>query len=934
MSLTNAMKQPFCPREVKTSEAESTLIRLAERDQFSPRLRDVLQGLLALCASGLELRISETLTEFEKQLVRLADKATMHQQNLYFDSIGELKRRRADVAPRFLLSLENSLARLGEAVTASSGAGGPASATPKLALTDSMQLDESLVLSDIATKVELRVREPLYALGHRFGVLAGTLRIACEIMPLGPRSITAALRFGTSTLDLVLEHRLVLYRCFERVVMSQIGSLYVTLNNFLVERDILPCLHMLPTRRVENGASCAAAVPGPQAASEAPANHASSATGVAEDAKPLPIFQAGTGPRRVCTPIRQGARSGDFFGTLRQLLGECRRAEAYTASGDELQVALAALQVCQAAATGAEGKLSLHSAEQIKQEILAFLRERCADGRAPRLSEEDGDAIDLTAMLFEFLSRRARSDGIANWILAKLQMPVLRAALKDKSFFSDAAHGARRLLNDFVEAGRFWVDENEDERDPTLVEKLQRLTNHVACEYQGEALVFAGALQELSGPIQTLVHKVEVAERRHVEAAVGHEKLERCGLLAAAAIAERIAGNKPGEFLRTLLERGWKDVLTITLLRDGEGSAGYMRRLDVVDRLLAGARAKENGSDESLPPDLRTEVESGLTQVGLLDDDIRAITQKLFARADADQEESPISQTELAIKLKLKARLGEHQAASAAQSILVTDEPRPLDPGEQAVLDRLHTLAPGTWFEFKVNQQGDTARRKLAWYSTQTGRCLFINQRGAASEQRTLRDLACEIASEQAWIVSTQQESLVDRAWAAICGTLRNFSERKDSHLQISSLAERRLGQPPRLTAQAGQPQQKESRTLLLVDDEVNIQRALTRVLRGEGYRILGATSARDAIEILGQHEVQVIIADQRMPDVTGTEFLTIVKTTHPNTVGILLSGYSDAAAVTDAINRGAIYKFLTKPWDDDDIRLQVREAFGACELC
>ena len=69
------------------------------------------------------------------------------------------------------------------------------------------------------------------------------------------------------------------------------------------------------------------------------------------------------------------------------------------------------------------------------------------------------------------------------------------------------------------------------------------------------------------------------------------------------------------------------------------------------------------------------------------------------------------------------------------------------------------------------------------------------------------------------------------------------------------------------------------------------------------------------------------------MPDVTGTEFLSNVKAMYPDTVRILLSGYSDAATVTDAINRGSIYKFLTKPWDDEDLREQIREAFVAAEV-
>jgi FixJ family two-component response regulator len=116
--------------------------------------------------------------------------------------------------------------------------------------------------------------------------------------------------------------------------------------------------------------------------------------------------------------------------------------------------------------------------------------------------------------------------------------------------------------------------------------------------------------------------------------------------------------------------------------------------------------------------------------------------------------------------------------------------------------------------------------------------------------------------------------------------------------------------------------------TLLLVDDETNILNSLTRALRRDGYRILTATCAKEGLEILGRENVDVIVSDQRMPGMTGTELLSRVKEMYPEIVRIVLSGYTDLSAITNAINEGAIYKFLTKPWDDEDLRTQIQDAF------
>jgi len=120
-----------------------------------------------------------------------------------------------------------------------------------------------------------------------------------------------------------------------------------------------------------------------------------------------------------------------------------------------------------------------------------------------------------------------------------------------------------------------------------------------------------------------------------------------------------------------------------------------------------------------------------------------------------------------------------------------------------------------------------------------------------------------------------------------------------------------------------------ETPAILCVDDEENVLKALVRAFRREGYRVFAAQSARAGLEILEPHSVAVIISDHRMPEMTGTEFLQQVKERYPNTVRILLSGYIERNSVTSAISLGTIYKFLTKPWDDEELRRVVREALA-----
>ncbi|NIA00263.1 EAL domain-containing protein [Massilia sp. CCM 8734] len=129
------------------------------------------------------------------------------------------------------------------------------------------------------------------------------------------------------------------------------------------------------------------------------------------------------------------------------------------------------------------------------------------------------------------------------------------------------------------------------------------------------------------------------------------------------------------------------------------------------------------------------------------------------------------------------------------------------------------------------------------------------------------------------------------------------------------------------------QPQEPESpdnhrQTLLIVDDDVNVLSALHRLFKRDNYRILTAVSPAEGFEQLALHTVQVIVCDQRMPGMSGTEFLSKVKELYPDTIRIILSGYTGLEAVLDSINRGAIYRFYTKPWDETQLRDNVRLAF------
>lgn len=115
--------------------------------------------------------------------------------------------------------------------------------------------------------------------------------------------------------------------------------------------------------------------------------------------------------------------------------------------------------------------------------------------------------------------------------------------------------------------------------------------------------------------------------------------------------------------------------------------------------------------------------------------------------------------------------------------------------------------------------------------------------------------------------------------------------------------------------------------TLLFVDDEQHILNALNRTVRGEGYRVLTSTDPESALDIVRDEGVDIVVSDHLMPKMDGIEFLARVREIKPDTLRIILTGHAQLDMAMDAINKGQVYKFMTKPWDDASLRQELRMA-------
>lgn len=779
----------------------------------SARARRLLEALYAQYAQALADPLKLTLVSLERELFGHAERARNSQ--VQADLYAEMQRLRDHgdrFAPRFLEGLLQELASLCEPRRVVATGDTPASQPfHALTLVEDNEIDRDIVLGEIARRETSRCNTALQLLGQRFGVLAAAPAFEPENIPLGPHVACRILREAGDTLGLTLDSQLALYRVFERQALDRYAELVERANILLAHEGVLPGLVYLPylarpgqARRGQRpggdagttpGASAQARAEGPRANSQRPLTSwggqaPRAAWGAAMDGEAMagagamddaPIGEAAAGVGADWSGVQdQPSANDDRFGpaisSLRGMLGAARQAHALPGGGGlgaaagipagggvpmqpaVLHQALGSLQ--SRAATGDATMSACRSVADVQRELLRMLR--VEHGPQASLSPQDADTFDLLGLLYNEIDREVRSGTSAAELLIRLQVPVVRAALQDSAFFVRDQHPARELLNAVAESGATWLA--DDDADPQLLQKLGSAVDKVVSDYQGDEAVFETANQEIQTHYRNQARKAEVAERRHVEAARGKERLEMAKRLAGDSIEHVCAVHSPPKFVQTLLRQAWSDVLTLTLLRQGEQSEEWAERQSATDR-IAEVTCRPAGG----PPDITLggEVEGALLQVGYHRDEAGAIARRLSTPGG---EDDVTSRTELTAKLKARSRLGEQGDPEAAPR---KPTPAPRSPVEEGHYRGLRTLPFGTWFEFVTNQQGDFRRQRLSWYSLVTDNALFVNQRGQKIGEHSLDALARLMATGQARIVTEEKGRLIDRAWQATVRALR-----------------------------------------------------------------------------------------------------------------------------------------------------------------
>ncbi len=668
-----------------------------------------------------------------------------------------------------------------------------------LTLIDDGDLEEDLALDGVIAKGMRQFSKEIYALNQRFAAMKGVAEVTDEQNPVGPSVISRVFPASITELDVDLRIKLVIYKLFEREVIQYLGAMYDDINAMLKAAGVLP---KLPSRVKHNPISPAVIK-----------HQELTASGNVDEARSIEAAQQAE---------IDSAEQAEIFETLRGLLQTTRvhrpenQLNLPQVNASDLMSALSGLQ--QQRNAGQSQALSLDQAigeiGDLRNQL--HLNLGMGEGTSPvkSFAGMDEDTIDIISMLFEFILDDTNLPDAMKALLSRLQIPMLKVAILDRKFFADKQHPARKLLNSLAKSAVGWVDDG-DRSDASLFGKISSIVTRVLEEFHEDLQIFNELYEEFNQFINAEEQGAVVQEERIAEVTKGREKMKLAQIRVAEVINTRVKGvTCLPDVVKELLKEGWKDVLMLTYLRQGEESEKWIHVVGLVDKLLWSVQPKNEIKDRQKLlksiPELLKALRAELVEISFDQHKLGRWLKQLQAshiqalKGDEEKLQEDLSSkpeqpatTELTNDVSKpddapKAEQTE-PAVSETQVKATTPEagkPEPLQLVAEDIIEtplfsasngkankdefdeQAEAIHLGTWIDWKAND-GKQLRGKLTWKSTITGTLVFVGRKGTKLAELAVTELAELLRTDKAHLLAEADQPILERAMNAMVDSLK-----------------------------------------------------------------------------------------------------------------------------------------------------------------
>ncbi|WP_426113623.1 DUF1631 domain-containing protein [Pseudomonas sp. DSP3-2-2] len=722
--------------------ARLPVVLLQVRDKAAQQLKEALQALFD--------NADDTLFE-------MADRAHNNtEQNTFFEAMRDLRLKRKSIERAFLDKFYEAFLRLGQYQITEPVIPG-AMSFDKLALVHNDDLEKTVAVDAMVAKVLSRDGVALGQLTTRLNQLI-TQPLSDNSNPMGPAMLCDFFLQAGRSLGVEIKVKLIILKLFEKYVLADADHLYAEANQLLIATGVLPELKALPARRASDRVTRQART---------------------SDLADPDLAQA-------ADKLDKGVQ--EVFSALQELLLQVRgnlaprhepNAEARPISSQDLLRLLSHLQQY---VPSPEAQDDFDLRNQLEQ---LLTRVSVKSGKFRVVGGGDEDVINLIAMLFEFILDDRNLPSSLRALIGRLQIPMLKVAVIDKSFFSRGSHPARRLLNEIASAALGWGGRDDYQRDSLYV-RVEQIVQRLLNDFVDDPAIFSELLVDFLAFTSDERRRSELLEQRTRDAEEGRARAEMARLRVQHELNDRLVGKTLPEVVVRLLQEAWSKVLLLMCLKHGDESGEWEAGLAAMDDLIWSVELHEEPEARQrlldLVPGLLKALREGLASAAF---DPFA-TSEFFSQLEvlhvqAFQHFSKM-QDEAAEGVSLEA---EGEGGTGLSMIEVVEEIVLVAPGDQLISEPVQRLPDddagllqvdqlrlGCWVEIQEDEE-HRLRCKLAAIVEPSGRYVFVNRTGMKVLEKTRMGLAVEF--RRGAIRMLDDALLFDRALESVIGNLRKL---------------------------------------------------------------------------------------------------------------------------------------------------------------
>ncbi|QXZ13492.1 DUF1631 domain-containing protein [Pseudomonas sp. AO-1] len=703
------------------------------------RLPVILLQVRDKAAQQLRHGLQELFDNADDTLFEMADRARNDvEQNIFFEAMRDLRLKRKNIERGFLEQFFEAFVALIQY--------DPVQHT----LPDSLMFEESAPRTDdmernvavetMDGRVLKRDGFALDQLTARLNVLLGK-NFDNQHNPLGPTMLCEFFLQAGRNLGVEIKVKLILLKLFERYVLADTEPLYAEANQLLVATGVLPELKPAPARRAIERA--AASISSEESDEPAPADE-----GVQE-----------------------------VFAALQELLRHVRGSVAPTLepsvatqpiSTRDLLRLLSHLQQY-VPALAAQDDFDLRN--QLEQ---LLTRVSVRSGKSRIVDGADEDVINLIAMVFDCILEDPNLPDSLKALIARLQIPMLKVAVLDKSFFSRGSHPARRLLNEIADAAMGWGDCSGEARD-SLYLRIEQVVQRLLTEFVDDPAIFSELLADFLAFTSDERRRSELLEQRLRDAEEGRAKTELARQRVEQVLNLALLGKVLPPSVVMFVRDAWSKVLLLTCLKHGDQSAEWQADVQTMEQLIWSVQRHDEVDAGlrllALVPGLLKSLRDGLSSSAFdpfATSEFFSELEALHVRVLEPSTEPPTDAPALVeVSQHITLRSADEGAIGLNTSGLAHD-----DPG----LRQVEQLRLGSWVAFQEDDE-HSLRCKLAAVIEATGKYVFVDRTGMKVLERSRVDLALEF--RRGAVRALDDTLLFDRALESVLGNLRRLNRGK-----------------------------------------------------------------------------------------------------------------------------------------------------------